>query len=202
MSSREWIFKSRKLLSDPKLASVVVRLMIVMNDIGLTNSQMPEWEKTDDPKKKLRARGAVLYFGRIQSAHLFEALSIIKEIADDPELLKRVDQCDRQTVNAFRVAQGFIGSDDYRLLAKMRNVAAFHYDAKLSVRRLISLVEKYPTHVSGISMGSETLDWYFELGDVIIDGIVIRDVFGIGEEEDIKTGALKVLDRCTSSARR
>jgi hypothetical protein len=195
MSSREWVFKSRKLLSDPKLASVVLRLMIVMNDIGLTNSQMFEWEKTEDPKKKLRARGAILYFGRIQSAHLFEALSIIKEITVDLELLKRVEQCDRRTVEAFRIVEAFIGSSDHDLLAMMRNVAAFHYEPKLSIRRLRSLVEKYPTHVSGISMGSETLDWYFELGDVIIDGIVIRDVFGIGEEEDIKTGALKVLDR-------
>jgi hypothetical protein len=80
-------------------------------------------------------------------------------------------------------------------MAKMRNVAAFHYEPKLTLRRLRSLAEKYPAHVSGISMGSATLDWYFELGDTIVDGIVVRDVFEIGEEEDIETGALRVLNR-------
>jgi hypothetical protein len=52
------------------------------------------------------------------------------------------------------------------------------------------LPKNSPGHVSSISMGSETLDWYFELGDTIIDGIVIRDVFQIGEDEDIAAGAI------------
>lgn len=195
MSSREWVFKSRKLLLDEKLASVVVRLMIVMNDISITNSQMFEWEKTEDPNKKARWRGAVLYFGRMQSAHLFEGFDMIKEIKNDPELMKRVERCDQRTVRAFQTVAEFLGTADHKLMAMMRSVAAFHYEPKLALRRLKSLVEKYPEHVSGVSMGSETLDWYFELGDTIVDGIVIRDVFGIAEEEDIKTGALKVLNR-------
>ena len=199
MSSREWVFKSRKLLLDEKLASVVLRLMIVMNDIGLTNSQMFEWERTEDKKKQARWRGAVLYFGRIQSAHLFEALDIIAEIKKDPDLINRVNCCDPQTIKAFNIVAAFIGTDDYRLLAKMRNVVAFHYEPKLTLRRLKSLAEKYPEHVSGISMGSETLDWYFELGDTIVDGIVVRDVFEIGEQEDIQTGALKVLRQAAGS---
>jgi hypothetical protein len=37
------------------------------------------------------------------------------------------------------------------------------------------------------SLGSEMLDWYFELGDLIADEIVIREVFGIPEGTDIKT---------------
>jgi hypothetical protein len=64
----------------------VLRLMIAMNDLGITTSSMVEWEKTIDPKKKARWRGGVLYFGRVQSAHLFEALSIINEIKEDMDL--------------------------------------------------------------------------------------------------------------------
>lgn len=65
MSSRQWIAKTAKLAADEKLASVLARLMMVMNDVGITNSQMFEWEKTEDKKKKVRARGAILYFGRV-----------------------------------------------------------------------------------------------------------------------------------------
>jgi hypothetical protein len=107
----------------------------------------------------------------------------------------RIRRRDRGTIEAFHIVAAFLGSEDHDLLAKMRNVAAFHYEPKLSIRRLRRLAEKFPGHVSSISMGSETLDWYFELGDTIIDGIVIRDVFQIGEDEDIAAGAIKVLDR-------
>lgn len=196
MSSREWVFKSKKLLHDEKLASVVLRLMIVMNDISITNSQMVEWQNTDDPKKKFRARGAMLYFGRIQSAHLYEALSIIEEIEKDSDLKAHVDACDDPTIKAFKTVAAFDKNHpDHKLLLIMRNVAAFHYDPKLTLRRLKDLAAKGPDHVSSISMGNDTLDWYFELGDTIVDGIVVRDVFHVGDHEDLKEGVVKVLDR-------
>jgi hypothetical protein len=62
------MLRSEKLLHDEKLASVVLRLMMVMNDLGITNSSMYEWERTEDSKKRMRWRGGVLYFGRVQSA--------------------------------------------------------------------------------------------------------------------------------------
>jgi hypothetical protein len=97
MSSRTLSVRSAKLLRDEKLGSIILRLMIAMNDIGITNSSMAEWEKSDDPKKKARWRGGVLYFGRVQSAHLFEALSIIDEIKKDRSLMAAVDRADRHS---------------------------------------------------------------------------------------------------------
>lgn len=156
---------------------------------------MFEWEKTEDPKKKFRWRGAVLYFGRIQSAHLFEALSIIREINSDAQLLARVGKCTRQTASSFQVVAAFLDSDDCKLMAKMRNVAAFHYNKKLSMRRLTKIVESFPDHRTSYSIGSETLDWYFELGDLVFDEIAIREVFEIPEPANIKEAALEVLNR-------
>jgi hypothetical protein len=195
VASTQWVAKTAELLGDEKLASVLVRLMMVMNDIGITNSQMHEWEKTEDMKKKPRARGAILYFGRVQSAHLFEALDIIEEIERDPDLKARVARSDPRIVGFFNTVAAFLGSKDHALMAKMRNVVAFHYDPKLAMRRLKSLVEKYPDHRFGYSMGNETLDWYYDLGDLIADGILIRDVFEIKEDQDIAAGALEVLKR-------
>jgi hypothetical protein len=70
--------------------------MMAMNDLGMTNSSMAEWQNPDDPKKRARWRGGLLYFGRVQSAHLFEALSIIREIRDDPDLMRVVHRCDKR----------------------------------------------------------------------------------------------------------
>jgi hypothetical protein len=195
MSSRTWKVRSAKLLQHEKLGSVVVRLMMVMDDIGITNSSMVEWEKTDDPKKKARWRGGVLYFGRVQSAHLFEALSIIDEIKKDKDLMAAVDRADPTTKTSFETVAKFLDGDDYRMMAKMRNVVAFHYDPKLTLRRLQKLVEKSPDHFTMYSLGSETLDWYFELGDLIADEITIREVFQISESADIEKAALEILDR-------
>jgi hypothetical protein len=195
MSSREWIVRTDKLLQDQQVGSVILRLMMFMNDIVITNTEMFEWEKTEDPKKKFRWRGAVLYFGRMQSAHLFEALSIIREIKSDPQLLARVSKCTTQTASSFQVVASFLDSDDCKLMAKMRNVAAFHYDKKLSMRRLAKIVQAFPDHRTSYSIGNDTLDWYFELGDLVFDEVVIREVFEISEDADIKEAALKVLNR-------
>ena len=195
MSSRTWSVRSAKLLQNEKLGSVVLRLMIAMNDIGVTNSSMVEWENTDDPKKTVRWRGGVLYFGRVQSAHLFEALSIINEIKKDKDLMTAVEGADRATQQSFEAVAKFIDGDDYKMMAKMRNVLAFHYEPKLTLRRLQKLVEKWPSHSTMYSLGSDTLDWYFELGDLIADEITIWDVFKVPENADIRKGAIEVLDR-------
>lgn len=195
MSSRTWSARSAGLLRDEKLGSVVLRLMMAMNDIGITNSSMAEWQTTDDPKKKARWRGGVLYFGRVQSAHLFEALSIIDEIKRDQVLMAAVDRADEATKRSFQVVAKFLDGADYNMMAKMRNVLAFHYDPKLTLRRLQKLVEKWPDHATMYSLGSETLDWHFELGDLIADEIIIRDVFKISEDADIKEAAFEILDR-------
>jgi hypothetical protein len=182
-------------MHDKKLASVLVRLMMVINDIGITNSQMVEWEKTEDPKKKPRWRGAVLYFGRVQSAHLYEALDIIYQIKYDADLKARVEKCPKLVNECFDTIASFLGTADHKLMAKMRNVVAFHYDPKLVMRRLERLVEKHPDHRFAYSMGTDTLDWYFDLGDLIADEVLIRDVFEIDEKEDIAKAALEVLKR-------
>jgi hypothetical protein len=126
---------------------------------------------------------------------LFEALTIIDEIREDVDLMNVVGRCDRRTIASFEVAANFLDSEDYNLMAKMRNVIAFHYNAKLPLRRLKKLVEKFPGHVTSYSLGSETLDWYFDLGDLIADEIVVREVFGIPDDADIKEVTLKVLNR-------
>jgi hypothetical protein len=195
MSSREWIVRTDKLLQDEIVGSVILRLMMFMNDIGITNSEMVDWEKAEDPKKKYRWRGAVLYFGRMQSAHLFEALSIIREMKEDAELVARVGRCTRQTNASFQIVAAFLDSADCKLMAKMRNVAAFHYDKKLSMRRMKRMAETFPGHCTSYSLGSDTLDWYFELGDLVLDEVVIREVFEIPEDANIKQAALDVLNR-------
>src|SRR5262249_3645166 len=154
-----------------------------------------EWQATTDSKKRSRWRGGLLYFGRIQSAHLFEALSIIKEIRDDAALSAVVGRCDPTTQQSFASVLPFLSGSDFGLMAKLRNNTAFHYTEEWVKKRMKLLVEKYPDHTTPYSMGAETLDWHFELGDLVVDEMVIRDVSQIPESTDTFEGAAKVLDR-------
>jgi hypothetical protein len=200
VASRTFSVRSEKLLRDEDLGSVILRLMMAVNDITITSSSLYEWEHTTEPKKKARWRGGVLYFGRVQSAHLFEALSIIKQIKDDKDLMTAVERADSKTQESFAGVAKFLGSKDHVMMAKLRNVVAFHYESKLAFRRLKKVVDKLPGHLMTYSLGSATLDWYFELGDLIVDEIVIRDVFQIADSADLQQATTEVLDRLRTIA--
>jgi hypothetical protein len=131
----------------------------------------------------------------VQTAHLFEALLTIHEIDSDPELKAAVERCDRRTKESYAKVAAFLDSSDFHMMAKMRNVIAFHYTHKLALRRLKQIAARRTGHVTVCSLGSETLEWYSELGDLVADEIIIHEVFGISEDADIKKAAVEVLDR-------
>ena len=87
MSSRTWAVKTAKLITDRQAASVVVRLMMALNDIAMANEGLGEWTFTQEPRKLARQNGGRLYYGRMLMAHVYEALSIIEEIQNIPRLI-------------------------------------------------------------------------------------------------------------------
>jgi hypothetical protein len=186
---------SARLLANPEIASVVLRLMMAMNDLGVANDALQEWDTTKNPKKRVRQNGGKLYFGRMQMAHIYEALLVIKEIMETPTLMKAVERCDAKTQESFKRVTAFLGTDDYNILCRIRNNASFHYDKKLAVRALQQIVKRWPQDVSPYSLGRESLDWYFELGDKVIDRFLVRAVFKIEEDADMRTAINDVLDR-------
>ena len=169
--------------------------MMAMNDLGVANSTLAEWEGTKDRKKDARRNGGKLYYGRMMMAHVYEALHIIEEIKNSTQLKATVDRCDSKTRASFDAVAKFLNSDDYKLLCRIRNNSSFHYDQKLTVRALEKLVEKYPDHRFPYSLGQDTLDWYFELGDLINDKIVVRDIFKVPDQADVRTAIDPILLR-------
>jgi hypothetical protein len=193
--SRTFIVKSRRILHDPDLASVIVRLSMAMNDIGMANDGLGEWTTTlSNPKKKVRQNGGRLYYGRMLMSHVFEALDIINEIRRSPKLMAAVRASDRQTQASFATVAAFLGSQD--LLAQIRNSASFHYDKKRARNGIKKIVANYPTHDSVYSMGLDPLDWYFEIGDLVTDRIVVREIFAVPESVvDVSSAIDPILER-------
>jgi hypothetical protein len=108
-----------------------------------------------------------------------EALLIVREIDKRPSLKRLVEQCDVKTGNSFATVVAFLSSKEFKILGDIRNRAAFHYDRQLPLLVLNQIVKNHPDDVCPYSMGHETLDWYFELGDKVADRIVVQEIFHV-----------------------
>jgi hypothetical protein len=135
MSSRTWSAKTASVTVDKELASVIVRLMMAMNDIAMANEGLNEWTSTTDRRKVYRQNGGRLYYGRMLMAHMYEALSIIEDIQQGAKLRDAVQQCEGKTRSSFDAVAAFLRTDDYKMLLRIRNNVSFHYDSRLAVGR-------------------------------------------------------------------
>jgi hypothetical protein len=183
------------LLEDRERASVILRMMMAVNDAGLAANALEEWTKTGERRKKARFQGGQMYFSRISMAHSFEVFKIIDQIEDSPKLREAVQDCDGETRRSYAKLRVFRESSDYKVLMLIRNKISFHYDETLTVRALERLVERNPNEISSFSMGTETLDWYFELADKIVNSIMRRDLMRVAESEHVEQDVDDILWR-------
>lgn len=183
------------LASKGELGSALVRLMSVINDMSLAADAQRRW--TEDPKRERehRQRGAKIYFMRLQISHIFEALTIIEEIRDNPDLMKAVDRSDKFTKKGFASLLAFIGSPEYRMMARIRNNLTFHYDPKTMERAIASLVARHPDATGSISLGDEPHNWYFDPGDMVGDRAAVREIFKVPETADVAAETDKIVLR-------
>jgi hypothetical protein len=138
-----------------------------------------------------------MYFVRLIMSHVYEALRIVKTISKTPRFRDAVYRCDRMTVEAFEQVERFIEApDEMEMLERFRNKIGFHYDWWLSGETLRDMMEKHASDIWSYSMGSESLDWHFELADAVMDRMVVRKIFGLDEcaspERTAKTEAIAV----------
>jgi hypothetical protein len=96
-------------------------------------------------------------------------------IRDDAKLTKTVQKCDHKTRSSFDVVVAFVGTEDYKMLLRIRNNVSFHYPDKLAVKALEQIDRIFPHHRFTYALGHDPLDWYFELGDMVIDRMVVWD---------------------------
>jgi hypothetical protein len=66
-------------------------------------------------------------------------------------------------------------------LFRFRTKATFHYDRKVSAEHLQRVIASDPTATWSYSVGSTPPDWHFELGDAVMDHMVVKFVLGADE---------------------
>ncbi len=169
-----------------ELGVVMVRLMMFVNDLTLCNDAMEQWHKYEDPPHKSRESGAKMYFVRLMIAHMFEALKVVNKINTTPELKEAVERCEKTTQDAFARAVKIIGTTDYKLMKKVRDSITFHYLHDNVESALTLLADKHPNDPRPITIGTRAIDWHYEPCDRIIDNAVLREIFEVAEDADLK----------------
>jgi hypothetical protein len=181
MGSRIKYFKSRDLALPGDLPSVLIRLMLAINDIALAADANDAWaETTEHPRAHLKGR-ARRYFVRLIMSHVHEALKIIDEISRSPDLIAIVDQSDAHTRENFKKLIAILNSPERGRLSRFRSNATFHYDKKVAAEHLQRVVGQDPAAPWGYSVGSTPVDWNFELGDAVMAHMVVKFVLGADE---------------------
>jgi hypothetical protein len=60
--------------------------------------------------------------------------------------------------------------------------------------------KKLPNHCFTYTLGHESLDWYFELDDLVSDRVVVRDIFKAPEGADLRAAIDPILMRLHAMA--
>jgi hypothetical protein len=177
------LVKTKK-IEEGGIASVLARLMMIVNDMAIVNESLHVWGESKDKRWEARKGGGRALFARVQMSYVYEALRVIREIRDSQTLMAEVGKCTRKTQESFATVKAFIDTDDCKKLVRLRNKAGFHYDAKLAERAVKEIATDFPDDSSAMSLGEGSLDWHFVLGDKVQDKIVVRYIFEVPMDKD------------------
>lgn len=95
------MYDFQKMALMPETASIILRMMMACNDMQTANEALSYWKEKRVQQPTGRARGAGMYYIRLQISHLHEALSIIDSIKKDSYLSNLLSRCDGRTQKAF-----------------------------------------------------------------------------------------------------
>jgi hypothetical protein len=120
-------------------------------------------------------------------------MDMVDEIERSPKLKAALAATDGQTRASFDKLRTYKRSKHYRTMKLVRNKVSSHYDPVWIKEVIEDLDQKHPGTVASISMGNEALDWHFEPGDMVEDRLVVRKIFEIPADTDVRVEVDKIL---------
>jgi len=171
--------------------------MTAVNDLYLANWYANRYEPANEeqiPRMERHLRiGANQYFMRLMCGHLYEAVGLVAEFNRQPalmEFLKRSPSQCKEYHDAISACLVGGKDNDYfeRVVGRLRDKAAFHYDldnTKFALKRLARAKKPFPAM---ITFGSDLFLTRFNLADVVMDVVLTRKILRIVPPEDVVEG--------------
>lgn len=186
MSSRTKLVSMDKIAADKEIGSVLIRLMMVMNDCAIAEETATMWRERMEEKIRIKQQEAFKYFVELQIGHLHEGLAIVREIAQKTKLRDLVDRCNSSTQERFeRLRHYEPGVAIGNVILNIRNKLAFHYDPTMIRDELLGHVRQFPRTAALVSIGDKSGDVLFEPGAVINERVATQQVFALPAGADI-----------------
>jgi hypothetical protein len=189
----------QKLALRGESSSTVIKLMMACNDLSLAGKAFSEWGAEQPSSTKHRQAGARMYFVRMQISHLHEGFKVLEALRKDKTLLNLLGQCDRQTQESFEKLEEFmVGGarhDEFqRLAGQIRHNLCFHYDksGKVIQKALSDRASRPEAQRSLATRADPGYLWHFKVADDITDSIVVRQIWKIPRDADIRAEADKI----------
>lgn len=183
-------------------ANTVIKLMMACNDLTMANASLTEWKRELPSGKRSRQVGAGMYFVRAQLAHLHEGLKIIEEITKNASLMALVGRCDSETQQSFKELEQFLPGAPRRaeleqFIGRVRHNLTFHYDesGKLIEQAVSDRASRPEARSSSITRGDAAHLWHFKVAEDVLDSIVVRQIWAIPRELDVRIEADRIADR-------
>lgn len=183
-------------------AVTVIQLMMACNDLSLANEALAGWKEKDSKMMKQRQIGAGMFFVRTQLAHLHEGFKVIDSIRKAESLTSLLRRCDNRTQESFRHLEEFLpdGSkraEFERLVGRVRHNLTFHYDesGKLIEKAIEDRASRPEIQISSVTRGNTAHLWHFKAADDLVDSIVVRQIWKIPRDADLRVEADKIADR-------
>ena len=178
----------RELKNRGPAAGIVIKLMMVCNDLSFSNQPLADWKEDQEGSRRARQQGAKLYFHRLQMAHFYEGFEQVRAIKADQTLYDLLHRCDVRTQESFRFLDSYLPHGTQRipferLFGHIRNNLAFHYDqsGKL-IGRAIAELSRRADPIGSVTRASTAHDWYFQAADRVINSIVCFQSWSIPED--------------------
>jgi hypothetical protein len=194
MSSTTRMLKTKD-IAESDFSSIIVRLMMAINDTTIVNVLLKDWCTNNERMHKWRRSNGRLFLAKLQLAYMFEAFNIIREINKTEALVGHIEKLSEPARNAYQLMIAFTASTDYALLAEFRSSAAFHYDPKRASKAAKEIADENPADVQRASMGSDTIDWHFALADKAYERIVTRHIFKVPTDKDVAKESNAIANR-------
>ena len=171
----------RKLSRKPEEASVIIRLMMVCNDLAVSNAKLLEVSEQDTVIPDHVRWGTKLYFLRLGIGHLNEAMKVVADLRGRPPMLRLIGECSSHGRACFdQLASCLKGGADFdkfkAQIMMIRNKTAFHYDDMLVQTALVdraSTTKK--TH--SVTMSHDVRDMRYGVADDILSTLIVHQVW-------------------------
>lgn len=187
-------------------AVTVVTLALVCNDLAIANSSMGRYKQSNTALLTHVRRGGRMYFARMMCGHLNEGLEAIKQIRETPSLAQLVSQCSPGAQEAFAtLCECLPEHGEHNRFEKyvdwVRNRVAFHYSPNDIDWAMHDRAKRPVANISGLTAGEDIHSTRFEFGDDLLDSVVVRKLWKIPRDKNLREEADAAANWCDMKCR-